>query len=69
MIERGVGGRSQLIIWAIWAAGEARRRRREAAPLEETLIVPGARPDVEGPVTADGSGVVVDWQLFTQAQT
>ncbi len=65
MIERGVGGRSQLIIWA---AAEARRRRREAAPVEETLVLPRAKSDGEGPVAVGGSDLVVDWQLFTQPQ-
>ncbi len=65
MIERGIGGRSQLIVWA---AAEARRRRREAALVEETLVLPRAKSDGEGPVTADSRDLVVDWQLFTQPQ-
>jgi hypothetical protein len=58
MTERGAGQQSQLIIWA---AAEAHRLRRQATTMEDER--PGRATAPEGWGSADGRGLVVDWQL------
>jgi hypothetical protein len=65
MTERFVGLRSELVIWAV---AEARRRRRQAIPVDErdvrTAGVAPAAPEVELSVPPEVRDLVVDWQLL-----